>query len=331
GDALRVPGALRRTGTGSVNLARFPFPLTADVYRYSTNVEPARVFTETATGGWGDRVIDVDEHYRPELALRSRILARDPSRCTVLPHMRPAAWDALILILHELVVSCPEHMELRRDGSRWHWKNGLLGVEQSFVFGDEASLPCDPLTFAGGQAQEDLVLLDQREGTLWADAGLVTFAADWSLNFVIGMPFLEIHGPVPRIREERVITRAEQFLLRLQAGADYRRTNWSMTVDRRLDTSTENSPEWARERRLAVAAGQQDRLHLRVEVQHLIRLAGSGAILFLIRTYLAPLTEVARIPQWRHRFGRVLAELPQDMAEYKGLVRYRELVAVMFD
>jgi hypothetical protein len=306
-----------------VSLRRFPFPLTGEVFRYSTNVEAARVFKETAAGGWGDRVIDVDEHYQAELALRAGILARDPSRCTVLPHMRAAAWDALLLVLRELAVSCPAEMELRQDGSRWQWRNGLLGVEQSFVFGDESSLPCDPLTFAGSQAQEDMVLLDQREDALWADAGLVTFAADWSLNFVIGMPFLEIHRPVPRIHEERVITRAEQFLMRLQPGEDFRRTNWSMTVGRRLDTSTESLPEWGREKRLAVA----DQLHLRVEVQHLIRLAGSGAILFLIRTYLAPLTELVRVPSWRRMLDGVIAELPEDMAEYKGLIRYRPMVA----
>jgi hypothetical protein len=309
-----------------VSLDRFPFPLTGEVFRYSTNVEPARVFKETAVGGWGDRVIDVDEHYRDELALRADILDRDPSRCTVLPHMRAAAWDALLFVLRELAVRSPEHMELRRDGSGWHWRNGLLGTEQSFVFGDERSLPCGPLEFAGRQAQEDLVLLDQREGALWADAGLVTFAADWSLNFVIGTPFLEIHRPVPRLREERVADRAEQFLLRLRPGADFRRTNWSMTVGRRLDTSTENLPQWGPERRLATA----DQLHLRVEVQHLVRLAGSDAILFLIRTYLAPLTELAEVPSWRRMLGGVIAELPDDMAAYKGLVRYRPMVAELF-
>jgi len=52
------------------------------------------------------------------------------------------------------------------------------------------------------------VLLDQREGSLWADAGIVTFAADWSMRFDVGMRFLEVHGPVPRIHEEGIITRA---------------------------------------------------------------------------------------------------------------------------
>lgn len=312
----------------SAHLARFPFPFREDTYRYSTNVEPARQFVPTEAGGWGEHVLDVDAAYEAELAERERILRRDPSRCTVLPHMRVAAWDALLTVLGELAATYPRQMSLRRDGDTYRWRNDLLGVEQEFVLGEEDSLPHDPLLFAGSQAQEDIVLLDQREDALWADAGLVTFAADWSLGFDVGMRFLEIHGPVPRVHEERIITRAERFLMRLEAGQEYRRTNWTMTVDRRLDTSTETYPEWGRDRRLVVTdPALPDRLHLRVEVQHLLRLPRSGAILFLIRTYLLSLTDLARVPAWRSRFASVLAELPDDLTDYKGLSRYRDAAA----
>ena len=67
-----------------------------------------------------------------------------------------------------------------------------------------------------------------------------------------------------------------------------------------------------------------DKLHLRVEVQHLIRLPHTGALMFLIRSYLLPLRDIAQVPAWRERFGQVLAELPEDMAEYKGIIRYRK-------
>jgi dimethylamine monooxygenase subunit A len=70
-----------------------------------------------------------------------------------------------------------------------------------------------------------------------------------------------------------------------------------------------------------------DRLHLRVEVQHLLRLPRSGAILFLVRTHLLPLAELATVPAWRERLGKVLADLPEDLAEYKGISRYRQAAA----
>jgi hypothetical protein len=309
-------------------VARFPFPFPADSYRYSTNVEPARRPVVTAAGSWGEQVIDVDAEYGAELALRRAVLERDPTRCQQLPHMRVAGWDALITLLPELAAARPDAMTLVRDGDRWAWRNGLLGTVTSFTVGDDDSVPGGPLAFLGSQIQEDVVLLDQREGSLWADAGLVTFAADWSMGFDVGMRFLEVHGPVPRVHEAGVVQRAEQFLMRLQPGQEFRRTNWSMTVDRRLDVSTETYPEWARDRRLVVAdAALPDRLHLRVEVQHLIRLGVSNAVCFLIRTHLLSLRELATLPPWRHRLAAVLTELPDDMADYKGLTRYREVAA----
>ncbi|GAA2806748.1 DUF3445 domain-containing protein [Mycolicibacterium pallens] len=308
-------------------MAAFPFPYTADSYRYSTNIAPARGVVTTATGRWGQRVVDIDSEYTREVAERRRIVAADPSRHAVLPHMRIAAWDTMVLLMTELATSCPATMSLTRDGDTWHWRNELLRITQDFVISDESSLPCDPLAFIAGQVQEDIVLLDQRDGDLFADAGVVTFAAGWSFGFDVGMTFLEIHGPVPRLRETGVITRAREFLMRLQPGDIYRRTNWSMTVGRRLDVSTEAAPEWLPDRAHLDAVDDDTfgrLIHLRVEVQHVIRLPESGAICFLIRSYMLPLADIATVDEWRTRTAAVLAELPDDMAEYKGLSGFRD-------
>ncbi len=306
-------------------MKRFPFPFPHDAYRYSANIEPALTRAETAAGAWGDTVLEVDGDYRVELAERRAILQSDPSRMALLDHMRPAAWDALVLLLETLAQQYPRDMALERSGRSCRWVNRLLDEERDFVLGDDSSLPGGPLAYASSQVQEDIVLLDQREDALWLDAGVVTFAADWSMGFDVGMRFLEVHGPVPRIHEEQIISRAQHFIMRLQPGRNYRRTNWTMTVGRRLDTSTETYPEWGPDRVSIVDDPElPERLHLRVEVQHLIRLPRSGAVMFLVRTYLASLAEVATIPAWRDRLGKVLAELPQDMADYKGISRYRE-------
>ena len=309
----------------------FPFPFREDSYRYSANVEPARTPVDTGAGRWGATILDIDRYYRAELVERERILAADPARCTVLPHMAGACWDALLTVLHELAAQDPATFTLDElGGGRFAWSHRLLGTTQVFTDGDDASVPGGPLRFLCSQVQDDVVLLDQREGALWVDAGLVTFAADWSLRFDVGMRFLEVHGPVPRVHTEGVIARAERFLMRLQPGQEYRRTNWTMSVDRRLDQSTETYPLWGPDRRLVAGVPDDElarRLHLRVEVQHLIRLGESGALLFLIRTHLAPLAEIAAVPAWRVRLGRVLSELPDDIADYKGLTRFRDRAA----
>ncbi|ASR05493.1 DUF3445 domain-containing protein [Gordonia rubripertincta] len=312
-------------------IAGFPFPFLEDRYRYSTNVEPAEQPVTTPAGRWGTAVVDIDSEYRAELAQRAVILAADPTRHAVLPHMVPAAWDAMFTLMRELDAAYPEQMQLRSTGpDEWVWRNGILGIEQHFRYGDAATLPDEPLRYITSQVQEDIALLDHRNDQLFVDAGVVTFAADWSFGFDVGMSFLEIHGPVPRVRKEGVITRAHEFLKRLQPHQPYRRTNWTLTIDRRLDVSTEIYPEWGPDResiQLVDDAEFGRRVHLRVEVQHLIRLPDSGAVMFLIRTYMLPLEQVATVDPWRRRAAEVLAELPADMADYKGIIKYRDRAA----
>ena len=89
-------------------LAGFPFPFPEDRYRYSTNVEPARTPVTTAAGEWGTSVVDIDSEYRTEIDQRAVILAADPTRHAVLPHMVPAAWDAMLTVMGELAATCPE-------------------------------------------------------------------------------------------------------------------------------------------------------------------------------------------------------------------------------
>ena len=305
----------------------FPYPFSADSYRYTTNVEPAGAPVTTPAGRWGERVVDIDSEYEHELAERAAVLAADPSRYAVLPHMRPACWDVMMTLMRELAAAYPDSMSLSRDGDRWRWRNQRLGIEQTFAIGDDSSLPVEPLAYIAGQVQEDIVLLDQREGDLFGDAGVVTFAADWSFGFDVGMSFLEIHGPVPRLRATGVITRAREFLMRLQPGETYRRTNWTLTIGRRLDVSTERYPDWGPDRVMINQVGDEEfgrLVHLRVEVQHLIRLPESGAICFLIRTYMLPLADIAAVEPWRVRTAAVLADLPDDMADYKGIIGYRD-------
>ncbi len=306
-------------------LEGFPFPFETDSYMYSVNVEQAQRPHSNGVGIWGRHVYDVDAHYVAEVAERARILQADPARCQVLPHMRQAAWDVVEHATTSLARDYPAHFTLRRDGDHRHWTNRLAGIEQAFTLGDDATLAREPFEWITRQLQEDIELLDQRDDDLFLDAGILTFGADWSLDFDLGMRFLEVHGPVPRVHEMGVLPRARTFLMRLAPGTAYRRTNWTMTVDRRLDTGTEVYPEWGPARANLRYEEIGERLHLRVEVQHFVRLPRSNAVMFPIRTYLASLDRVCEVPAWSRRLERVLADLPEDLVDYKGLARYRDM------
>jgi len=232
--------------------------------------------------------------------------------------------------MRRLAAEYPAGFRYAETGNRARWENRLLGRTADFALGDPATLPCGPLEFIGRQVVEDLVLLDEREGHLYADAGLVTFASGWSFPFVIGSSFQEIHGPVPRANADGVFTRAEAFLLRMPPGAAYRRVNWAFQPLRVLDHSMDAAAAWMPQaaRFLATATERDiaEQVHLRVELQHLIRLETSGAVLFLIDTRLLSLAGLATVPAWSARVLAVLDDLPDDIADYKGLRQLRPLI-----
>jgi len=304
-------------------IRRFPFPFGQDEYMYSVNIEP---HSGGKSGSVYEHAFDIDEHYIAECRDRAITLERDPGRCESLPHMIDAEWDVLELIMTSLARDYPEHFQLRQDGKHWFWTNRPLGIEQSFVFGDASTLPCGPFEYVTRQTQGDFVILDQRDGDLWADSGMITQQADWSLTFDVGMSFKEWHGPVPRAHEIGVFDRALKYLLMLQLGKPVRRLNWTMTINPRLDTAPETYPEWGQDRASVTAENVAKKVHLRVELQTLFRLPRSNGVLFSIRGYLASVGDLARYPRWGRRLHRVLRDLPQDLAEYKGLVRYKPTV-----
>jgi hypothetical protein len=302
-------------------IRRFPFPFNEDKYMYSVNMEP-HVPAGPDNHAY-NKLIDVDEHYIAEMQDRARVLKDDPLRYQALPHMMQAQWDTLELLMEQQALGYPEHFSLSRDGDDWHWINRPLGIDQKFVFGDPSTLPMEPLEYITRQAQGDFVIVDQRDGNLWCDAGMVTTQADWSLDFDIGMNFFEWHGPVPLAHQMGVFERALKFLLNLQLGKPVRRLNWTMTINPRLDTSPENYHIWGPDRATVTPDNVGSKVHLRCELQSLWRLPRSNAILFVIRCYLIKMEELVSVPKWARRFHRVLRDLPPELIDYKGLTRYR--------
>ena len=302
-------------------IRRFPFPFEKDEYMYSVNIEqhmpgPAKSPFEFP--------IDIDEHYVAEMHDRALVLEQDPGRCQSLPHMITAEWDLVELLMESMAKHYPEHFQLTRAGDAWHWVNRPLGIDQRFTFGDAATLPRPPMEYITRQCQGDFALLDQRLGNLWMDSGMITGQADWSLDFDIGMNFMEWHAPVPLAKDMGIFERALKFLLNLQQGRPVRRLNWTMTINPRLDTSPENYDKWGRDRTTVTPENVGDKVHLRVELQAMWRLPRSNAIVFSIRAYMISMNELVTVPKWARRFHRVLRDVRGELAEYKGLSRYRD-------
>ncbi len=304
-------------------IRRFPFPFAEDTYMYSVNIEP---HGNGSVGSPFEHVFDIDEHYVGECGDRAITLARDPERCQSLPHMLDAEWDTLELLMESLSNDYPEHFQLLREGNRWTWINRPLQIRQAFVFGEPLTLPQGPFEYIARQVQGDFVIMDHRENNLFMDAGIATAQADWSLSFDLGMNFMEWHAPVPLAGNMGIFERALKFLMMVQVGGPVRRLNWTMTINPRLDTAPETYPEWGPDRASVTPGNVGRKVHLRVEAQSIFRLPRSNALLFGIRGYLASLEELATHPRWAARLHRVLRTLPNELAEYKGITRYRPTV-----
>ena len=318
---FREPFAFRNSDAA---ILRFPFPFHADRYSYYVNLEPHVRGGPTAAF---DAVFDVDEHYAAECAERAHILQADQARCQVLPHMRDAEWDTLELLMESLSADYPDRFVLQRDGRAWRWINRPLGLDQSFVFGDAATLPCPPFEYITRQAQGDFTLQDQRDGTLWLDGGMLTTPAGWSLDFNLGMNFHEFHGPVPVAHEAGVFDGALRYLMALQHGRPVRRVNWAITVNPRLDCAADTSHLWGGDAARVTAENVGNLVCLRVELQTLFRLPRSNAILFGIRCYLIRLEELVRVGKWARRLHRVVTHLDPRVADYKSLGRIGPIIA----
>ncbi len=304
-------------------IKRFPFPFHEDSYMYSINMEPHGSGPE---GTVFEKRFDVDEHYVSEMRDRALVLADDPLRCQSLPHMTLAGWDLLELIMICKSEDYPDLFELHRDGDHWRWINKPMGIDDSFVFLDDTTQPCGPMEYITRQTQGDFALLDQRQDNLWMDGGMVTTQADWSLDFDIGMNFFEWHAPVPKAHEMGIFQRALKFLLNVQQGTPARRLNWTMTVNPNLDTSPENYHKWGPEKATLRPENVGEKQYLRVELQSFWRLPRSNAMVFPIRCYLIRLEDLVTVPKWGRRLHRVLRDLPEELATYKGFIRNRPMI-----
>lgn len=303
---------------------RFPFPFAADSHRMYVNIEP---HDRTGATEAFHAYFDVDGHYLAAVAERANTLARDQSRAQSLPHMIEAEWEAMEFVMENMALDFPDRFSFQRKGAVAQWCNRPLGIDLRFTMGERASLPCGPLEYIARQMQGDIILLDQRSDTFFADAGVVTEASGWSFDFIVGADWSSIHGPVPGKAENNVIERARRMTLSLAPGAPQRRVNWMLQMRPRLDVSMENRPTWIHDYDDRSAAHLPDTVLMRVEFQQLYRLPRTNAVVFMLRNYLATMRELARVRKWAVRMHRVFRDFDPTLDRYATLPEREALVA----
>ncbi len=271
-----------------------------------------------------DRLIEVDEHYRTEVALKCQLLTERPDYYyQSLPGHETAQWDVLEVVLCNMARFHPEQFRFQQEGGYWHWHNHRLNEQTTFTFGQAATLPLEPLDWVGRQVQEDLILLAGNDATLVA--GQLCFGNGWCLDEKMGLPFWQIHAPIVPIVEPMMLA-ARKLMERLPVGRPVWRLNWSVKLTDQLDMTSRHTPvlDQLLTDRLPYLTpdtiGQQ--LFVRIERQTLTRLPRSGAILFGIHTYQNRLDREATDPDRARRMAQVFRSTPPAMLAYKGMTDF---------
>ncbi|MVM29964.1 DUF3445 domain-containing protein [Spirosoma sp. HMF4905] len=271
-----------------------------------------------------DRLIDVDEQYPNQIALKRQQLSDLPAYYyQTLPDYETAQWEVLELVLENIARFFPDSFTLHRQDNQWIWQNHILNEETAFTFGDTQTLPNDPLDWVGRQVQEDLILLSGDDVRLVA--GQLCFGNDWCLDEKLGLPFWQIHAPIVSIVEPMM--RAAQTLMeRLPVGRPVWRLNWSVKVSDQLDMTSRHIPTMHQlltdHLPSLIPDTIGDQLYVRVERQTLTRLPGSGAILFGIHTYQNLLANEAIDPERAARMAQVFSTTPSAMLAYKSMTHF---------
>lgn len=269
-------------------------------------------------------LIDVDPGtYASETALKRELLTSAHSEYFVAPpELAGAQWEVLELVCSDLAQRYPAWFVLERADATWHWHNRLLGESASFTFGDNATLPLEPLDWLGRQVQEDLVLVRaDSEGTLVG--GQLCFPNGWSLPERAGQPYLAIHQRTPGSTMVGVHA-GGRLLQSLKPDRTFCRIGWNFKLSSQLDLSPKHLPAYLAHAQARASEldpeGVGRELFLRIERQTFTRLTRSAHVLFGIHTYLSALEVEARDPERARRILQVVREAPGDVKRYKAIL-----------
>ena len=230
-----------------------------------------------------ERWLEVDENRDHELALKAELLAN--ARATVLA-LTGAGEDACHELLEEVTASLRDF-------------HGDVAVSV-----DESE---HPLVAASRLVQEDLCVLEY-DGEWRLVAACVCFPSRWSLAEKIGTSLDAIHSPVPGY-DASLAAPTRGVFDRLEPEKSFWRLNWTL-----LDNPDLHQPGPVR----VPGGSNPEDWFFRVERQTIRRLARSRAVVFTIRNYVTPLSNLLGNETFTENLLHALRTAPPATREYKG-------------
>ncbi|EKG17630.1 hypothetical protein MPH_05078 [Macrophomina phaseolina MS6] len=276
--------------------------------------------------------IELDNQYLSFHAKKAERLASP--RASKLYHTAPEAYDGAVELLEELCSYLPQRYPSLFRKTAVGMDNLATGESLNIV---ERPLKEDPMAMCARQVQDDLAIMFERpDGQYYLLAGAILLAGFWRLEDKLGMPLSEIHtsGSVPEFK-----TKLEKgmmnFFRRVKPENPVVRNNYFIQVDEDLAWSHSIGPEDGEEGTIGWFSAEKDRAiehHMfRSERQSLRRLPRSGGVVFTIRTYFHPITEICDEPYVPGRLASAVRSWNGEVSQYKGKERYEKVLLEYLD
>ena len=200
----------------------------------------------------------------------------------------------------------PEGIQLSPEGDE-------PSAELAAMLGLSGGLP-----EAAGAHHEDMCLLTIRPGDeqYRLVGAAVAWPSDWRPADKLGLPLRALHAPIQGY-EEQLASGVVHFMAKLKPGSIYGRCNWFVAATGARRWVAE-PPERAFAHVTAQNAGET--LFVRSERQTLRRLPETGAILFNIGVYVAPMRDLS-LDNVR-RLAGAIASLIEGEGDRRGAGAY---------
>lgn len=262
------------------------------------------------------------------MALKRELFEKQRDIVTqVLPGCEEVAFESLYLLAEYLPRRYPTMFQ-------WTEKRTLENLVTKETWDLSRNAPTwdryHPLEVMSLLAPEDFVIMQTNPATGVSSlkAGAVCFpgksvedikittsnfdAAGWRMKDRIGHSLWQIHaGKVPQY-ETKLAKSMDRFFVRMQVGSAITRFNYA------IDDSDELYHPHSHHNLVADKTVHLEDLHLRVERQFLQRLPKTRALLFSIRTYITPITEVTKDKAVAAALRTSVGSFTEDVAGYKN-------------
>lgn len=294
-----------------------------------------------------DEWIELDNEFLSYHALKKKRIEERGAKCC---KTAPEAMDAACELLEELARYLPERYpelykkivvmeEGEERGDDGGEGESVVGLENR-VTGEtfhvrRDMLEEDPMQLAARLVQDDIaIMIEKPDGQYYLLAGCILLAGFWRLEDKFGMPLSLIHtsGDVPQF-EEKLEKGMMRFFRRLRPEQPVLRNNYFIQVDDKLAWSESIGSEDAEGIGWFTAEKNKAIEHhwFRSERQSLRRLPKSGGVVFTIRTYFHPITEICQEAYVPGRLASAVRSWGDDVSRYKGKERYGDVLLEYLD